>query len=206
MKHSVRQGEHIASIAAHYGFGNPDSIWMHPDNAELRRMRHPNTLLPGDEVSVPDLEVKTVRKPTGATHVFRLKSRPLLLRLRITGPLGEPLSNVSGRFEAEDRAIDVTTDGNGVLEQPIRPDVERAGLTLGEHEYSLLIGHLDPPETRTGVLARLNDLGYPAGDPADLDPDQLAFAIRLFQFDNGLEPTGEIDSRLTDKLEECFGC
>ena len=59
--HQVEQGECLSSIAYECGFF-PDTIWNHPQNAELKRKRNnPNALMLGDIISVPDKRIKEVR-------------------------------------------------------------------------------------------------------------------------------------------------
>jgi hypothetical protein len=57
-RHTVRQGDCIASISFRNGF-LPETIWNDPNNAELRRTKHPNILKPGDIVFIPDKRPKT---------------------------------------------------------------------------------------------------------------------------------------------------
>ena len=49
----VRQGEHLAGIAARYGF-DPQPVWEHEANSELREQRRdPQILAPGDLLYIP---------------------------------------------------------------------------------------------------------------------------------------------------------
>ena len=53
--HKVEPGESLYSIAHKYGIACWQSIYEHPDNADLRRRRpNPHVLHPGDEVRVPE--------------------------------------------------------------------------------------------------------------------------------------------------------
>ena len=102
------------------------------------------------------------------------------------------------------------TDGDGYVEQEIPAKAERATLKIGELELDLRIGHLDPVDTTTGLVARLNNLGYYNGDlpeeDADLDQEQLAFAIELFQWDNDFTVDGQKTDDLLGKIRDTFGC
>jgi hypothetical protein len=85
-KHTVKQGECISSIADKYGLFW-DTLWNHPENAELKRQRKdPNVLLAGDEVFIPEKEEKNESCETEQTHRFRLKGVPAKLRLRLMRP------------------------------------------------------------------------------------------------------------------------
>src|SRR5262245_51728275 len=56
--HTIQTGECISSVAYRYGFF-PSTIWDHPENAELKRLRRdPNVLYADDAVHVPELRVK----------------------------------------------------------------------------------------------------------------------------------------------------
>jgi hypothetical protein len=56
----IKQGECLTTIALARGFV-PQTIWDHPDNAELKELRHTHqALLPGDRVVIPDLEEKNL--------------------------------------------------------------------------------------------------------------------------------------------------
>jgi hypothetical protein len=37
--HIVQQGEHLSGIAAKFGFSSFRTIWQHPENAELKKLR-----------------------------------------------------------------------------------------------------------------------------------------------------------------------
>jgi N-acetylmuramoyl-L-alanine amidase len=74
--HTVAQGEYLSGIAKHYGFANHVTIWNHPQNAALKKLRvNPNVLLPGDQAFIPDKAPKQESAPTGRTSRFRLGGR-----------------------------------------------------------------------------------------------------------------------------------
>src|SRR4249920_3437269 len=91
--HVVRQGEHLTQIAERYGF-DYKSLWNHPDNATLKRLRgNPNVLFPGDVVRVPDKRLRYERRPTGQSHQFKIVGTKLMLRLALRDFGNEPLAN-----------------------------------------------------------------------------------------------------------------
>ena len=211
LQHTVQQGEHLSSIAERYGFADYRVIWDHPDNAELKQLRQsPHVLLPDDVVSVPDRAEKSVPAETGKLHVYQVDAEPLRIRLRAQDYFGEPLASTDCVLTVEGTEYPLVTDGDGYVEQAIPARAERATLKIGELELDLRIGHLDPVNTTTGLVARLNNLGYYNGDlpdeDADLDQEQLAFAIELFQWDNDFTVDGQKTDDLIDKLENTFGC
>ena len=82
-KYIVQQGECLSSIAFEKGF-LWETIWNHSENQRLKSERKdPNVLQPGDELFIPDKDLKKFSKPTEAEHVFRRKGTPAKFRLRI---------------------------------------------------------------------------------------------------------------------------
>jgi hypothetical protein len=206
-EHNVEQGDHIARIAAQYGFTSSAPIWDHPDNAELKTARQtPNILAPGDRVAVPLPTTKEVEVASGTKHRFQLRRGRLLLRVRVLDLAGAPVASTPCTLAIDGKSSDATTDGDGVVEAPIEADARVARLTLGDLDYELFIGFLDPVGTLSGVAARLHALGYPAGDVDEPDEAQLAFAAELFRFDQGLPVSGDLDPALGDALRDAFGC
>ncbi|XXY48272.1 peptidoglycan-binding domain-containing protein [Sorangium sp. So ce269] len=206
-KHVIRQGEHLASIAARYGFANDDAIWQHPDNAELKRKRRsPYVLAPGDTLAIPDAEAKEVDASTGRMNRFVLKRTWLQLAVRLLDWRDQPLQGARCELAVDGISEEVTTDADGIVRKPIPRDARRATLTYGGVGYDLAIGHLDPVEAPAGLAARLSALGYWMGDPGDVDEDMLRFAIELFQYDHGLTVDGERTPSLETAVEDAHGC
>ena len=104
---------------------------------------------------------------------------------------------------------DGRTDADGRLEQTISPAARRGTLVLnpgtpGERKIELNLGHMDPVEEWVGVSKRLFNLGYPC--PAHDEPSAaLAAALRAFQRDQGLEPSGEADAPTRQRLRDAHG-
>jgi N-acetylmuramoyl-L-alanine amidase len=72
----------ISSIAFENGF-YWETLWNHPNNANLKNDRKdPNILKPDDIVHIPDLRLKEVTKPNEQVHKFKLKGL-VKLRLRV---------------------------------------------------------------------------------------------------------------------------
>jgi N-acetylmuramoyl-L-alanine amidase len=92
IRHTVKEGDCIASIAAEYGFF-PDTIWNDPANKELRERRaSPYLLAPGDTVMIPEKRVKQIEKPASQKHRFRRKGVPATLRICVLGDVIEAAS------------------------------------------------------------------------------------------------------------------
>jgi len=200
--HTVKQGECITSIADKYGLFW-ETVWNHDQNGELKQQRKdPNVLQPGDELFIPDKEVKEEDCATEQKHRFRKKGIPAMLKVRILLS-NEPLSDKPYTLIIDDQIIaEGITDQDGFVEEPIPPNAREGSIIVGEGENRLVfpvsLGTLDPIDTDEGVAGRLMDLGYPAHD-------DLNEAIRAFQKDNDIEPTGNIDNQTREKLKEAFG-
>ena len=58
-RHVGQPGDHVSRIADENGFGSWETLWDHPDNAELKAKRkNPNVLAEGDEVAIPEKKKK----------------------------------------------------------------------------------------------------------------------------------------------------
>ena len=98
------------------------------------------------------------------------------------------------------------------MDEKIPPDASKGIIVLDEGEneevYEIMLGHIDPIDTPSGIKARLENLGYECGED-DNTLDQMTIeAIRMFQADNDLKilPSDftEIDQDTLDKLEELY--
>src|SRR5262245_657447 len=89
----VQRGDCISSIAHAFNL-SWETVWNHPNNADLKKARKdPNILKEGDIVHVPDLEQKQCEVATGAVHRFKVKKMTAQLKLRIVEeppPTGKP--------------------------------------------------------------------------------------------------------------------
>lgn len=199
------QGECISSIAFRHGFF-PDTIWNHPDNAELKRLRRdPNVLLAGDVVQVPDLRPKEVDAATEECHRFRRKGVPEKLRIKIEDEAGEPIANAPYEITIDGKHRRGTTDADGWVIESIPPDAQGGTLVVGkegeEQEHELNLGHLDPIEELTGVQARLKNLGYGCAVDGQLS-EQTREAIKKFQLERSLDATGEPNDATRERLQK----
>ena len=217
-RHTVKQGEHLSHIAALYGFSDYKAIWDYGENAELRKKRKdPHILAPGDVVAIPDPRKKTVTKPAGTSHRFKLATVVLQLRVKLIDRWDHPLHDAPCWFRIDDtddqghpkKAIAVykLTNKEGLFEFPItRTAVEgelevqasaesQKPVARQQEKFDLFVGGLEPVATNNGLRARLNNLGYFAGLAEEIeDKEQLRWAIEEFQFDHGIKPqNGDFD-------------
>jgi hypothetical protein len=209
--HIVKQGEHISRIAAQNGFLDYHTVWDDPQNAELSKKRNPNVLFPGDQVFIPDKEVKTEASPTGRRHRFKLSMRPLKLRIVVQNYDRTPIAGTACSLEVEGNTKSLTTNAKGLIDEPIPATAEMAKLTIRNDEFSIRIGHLDPVEENSGLEARLNNLGYYVAPEDKRDKDELRSAIEEFQRDYGMvppggKPSGVADAATLAKLKAVHGC
>ena len=216
-KHVVEQGEYTSGIAAQHGFPSHKGIWNDPGNADLKKRReNPNILLPGDELVIPKIELGSESRASEARHPFTLGAEKLKLRLKLLDEVSSPIKDVSCRLRAEQTHEDLKTDGEGKVEMRI-PRVSREGrVVVDAPDVSLKldagigIGELNPIDTSSGQIGRLNNLGYNAGDlgtkPTDEGYTQFVSAIEEFQCDHGLKVDGLCGPQTRSKLKEVHGC
>ncbi len=212
-KHTVKQGEHLSRIATEAGFSDPGTIWEHPENAPLRQRReNPNVLMPGDELHIPDRELREESRPTERRHRFRRRGHQVALRIRLLDFDNRSLPNTPCELRVEGRVFSLETDSDGRIEQPILSTDEDALLIFTdplvpfEVATRIRIGHLDPVEEASGQKARLTNLGYFAPHEDDGDKDRFEHAIQEFQCDHGLEVDGICGPATRAKLKEVHGC
>lgn len=214
--HHVQQGECVAKIAERYGFF-PGTIWEHAANADLRKSRRDNLyiLFPGDQVVIPGKRQQDVSVAAGDRMIVQRRGVPERLRIRFLDEDGKPragvayLLNVTTRDGSPVKAVAGNTTEDGFVDQPIPPSAVTAEIMLVHdlepETYQFDVGYIDPIDTPSGVVARLNNLGYRCGQIADGAPANLAPAIRAFQYRSGIECTGILDAATRDLLERRHG-
>lgn len=214
---TLAQGDCLSSIALRHGF-DPETVWQHGDNADLRERRiDPNALLPGDRLFVPEIEEKDEPVETDTLKTFKLSVGPLRLRVRLTRH-GKPRSGEGYELEYDQGSkFDGETDDDGFVDQPLPIGAKSAILRMlpeaeeGEEpdqepeEYELVLGHLDPHDEPSGVQGRLRGLGYYFGEvDGDVGPQTRA-ALQRFQKVEGLAVTGEADEATITALRDAYG-
>jgi N-acetylmuramoyl-L-alanine amidase len=213
--HRVKQGECLSSIAKKYSFTDWRTIYNHPQNAEFRRKRpNPNLIYPGDQIFIPDKDLKQELGGTEQRHKFRVKAQQTLLRIMLQDEQGQPLSGKRYKLSVQDRTYEDITGGDALIEHVIAADADRGELTVWPNEdpsstgfiWTLKIGHLDPVEESTGVQARLNDLGFPCGPVDGICGPWTQAAVKAFQDKYGLTVDGIPGPQTQGKLKEIYGC
>lgn len=217
-RHIVKQGECLSLIARQYGFASYKRIYESPDNEAFRRRRpNPDVIFPGDELVIPEPQVKTLTLQTGQTHSFRFKSPKRKLRFRLSLPGGGSLAGQPYALEVGNKVLEgEVLDGN-LVEQDVPVDAQRASLLLKRFNVRLAlhVGALDPTHDEdsgepvvTGVQARLNNLGYDCGEVDGRVGSRTTAALKRFQTEvmRMTDPTGTLDLETCRRLLEEHGC
>jgi len=206
--YKVRAGDSIASIAHKFGLF-ADTVWDHPDNADLKSARgNPDLLLAGDRVTIPEKRIREESGAAGARHRFRRKGIPRTLRIRLIDCDGTPLSNGKVTVAVDGAApASVVADGDGWVEHGIEPNAKIAIVRLEDgNEFEFKLGNLSPLNTTLGVQQRLHNLGYFDGRLDGKPSEALRQALTDFQASQELELTGESDAPTLDELENLTSC
>ncbi|HEV3237124.1 MAG TPA: peptidoglycan-binding protein [Gemmataceae bacterium] len=215
--YTVKQGDHLSKIAKENGFTDYTVIWDHPNNADLKKERqNPNVLYPGDQVFIPDMEEKQESGGTDKHHNFTVDKKTLKLRLVLEDIYEKPIAGAQCALLIDGQTYQLTTDGNGKLEQEIPLDAEEGVLTIrGEQTpfaneiLPIKIGHLDPVDEVSGQVGRLNNLGYFAGQLDGSDADAFESAVEEFQcdhFPDKKDVDGICGPKTQTKLKQVHGC
>jgi hypothetical protein len=210
----VQQGDHLARIAKAFGFSDWHTIWSHPNNADLKKNRqNPNVLYPGDLLYLPDRQLRQEPCSTDNKHGFMKKASDLKLRLTLRDQYEQPIANASCNLILGAKSGTVTTDGSGKIEADIQPDdhdgiliIQNSETPFENAQISFKIGDLDPVLETSGQVARLNNLGYFAGDILQPDPATFQSAVEEFQCDNNLTVDGICGPATQAKLKQVHGC
>ncbi|MDC0743226.1 type VI secretion system tip protein TssI/VgrG [Polyangium mundeleinium] len=135
------------------------------------------------------------------------------LSLKLTDPDFVPYANKEYMLTAGGVAFEGSTGPEGQLELDIPKHADAAQVVLfvdgrptGKMlRYNVALRDLPEATSVRGAQTRLKNLGYFWGEIGDeLDVD-AARALREFQEDHGIEPTGRLDSQTAAKLSEVHG-
>ncbi len=197
----VEEGDCMSSIAVKTGH-DWKTVWNDPANEELKRLRKdPSVLMPGDRLTIPPFESKEAACATGKRHVFKRRGVPEKLRIRVVDGT-KPRANTPYLLDVDGQPREGVTGGDGTLEVWISPAAKAATLFIDDDVYELALGFLDPVETRSGAIARLQNLGYlPLGPVED---DRYLDALGGFQSDWKIQVTRELDAATRRKLDDVY--
>ena len=209
--YTVVQGDCLSAIALRFGFADWRTIYNHGNNAEFRRLRpNPNLIYPGDNVFIPETDTRTDPAPVDAWHNYKVEGQKTLVRVRMLDGDMTGLNGKKYRLEYDGKTKEGTLGGDGMVEQEIAPDSENAKLTVwldGDTSrpgviWDIRLGHLDPPDTPSGIQARLRNLGFDPGPIDGIIGPRTEAAIRGFQSRFGLTVDGIAGPNTQNKLKE----
>ncbi len=192
-------------IAAQYGLPWK-KIWDHPQNKALSDLRKsPNILYPGDELFIPEIELRYEDCPTETLTQFKWHSAQNKLHLVLRDEWDKPLKNISYTLHIRGRSpIEKKTGSDGLIEAEVPEDIDSVRLIVKDlnMHLDLMVGHLDPVSRITGVQQRLNSLGFNCGAVDGIVGPATRAALQRFQAWAGVKQTGVADSRTRQELEK----
>lgn len=206
----VRQGDYLTKLAFVHGF-DVDEVWGDPKNDEIRGLRKDHHILaPGDVVYLPVKEKEGLPIQKGVVNRYVAKVPRVDISLVFKDDDGKLIAGedfeILGSAARDGRRSTEQTkdDGSVCISVPVTTRevsvlFPRRGIT-----YVVRVGDMDPHEEMTGVMRRLENLGFYRLDP-ELGIDHgtaLRAAIRAFQRSKGLEPTGELDDTLKKAIAD----
>lgn len=208
LEHVIRPGECLASLAAKLR-ATVDEIWKLEENAALREQRRdPYVLAPGDRVMVPAPSTGGVRVIAGQRHVFQVQTSYADFQVRVDRN-GKPRANAAYKLVIDGGAFEIegVSDDQGVVRARIPASAKRGVVEFADGRGRVVfeLGALEPWDTVRGVQGRLRDLGYYLGEVDGILGPRSARALRRFQQDQRLEPTGKADDATKLALRSKFG-
>jgi N-acetylmuramoyl-L-alanine amidase len=200
----LKKGDSVDSIAHKFGLF-PDTIWLHPKNADLKALRKYRTvLLENDLLFVPVKDTKTVQVASDKKHSFKRLGVPAKFNLQLLKS-HEPLTKADWKLVIPGFPDKVgKTDTNGYFSTYVPPNITKAKLYYDNPVtcQNLLFGELSPIDTILGQQQRLCNLGYLSGSPSGNNCESMSTAVMAFQIEQGLESTGIADESLIKLLEK----
>jgi hypothetical protein len=222
MDYTVQQGDCMSSIAYENGFFWK-TLWNLPQNAALKAKRkNPNVLLAGDIVYIPDLRVKQEPRPTDARHQFVKLGVPEKLNIKLLDYNHKPRPNVDYILVVDGVLRKGTTDGGGLITEPIPPNAKKGKLTFAappdvdgtgkpistkpkKQVMTLQLGHLNPISEVSGLKARLSNLGLYKGPIDETLDNNARQAISAFQARQRIPVTGAADAATQQAVQALHG-
>lgn len=200
----------IADATGHFW----KTIWDDPENAELKEARgNPETLLPGDKITIPALRSKQESRPVDQTHRFKRKGVPVKIEFKVATQGGKTFAGKDYSLRIGKRVYEGVTDDEGRLEHWVTPSSSTGELTVAldtdgfpeTGRWSLNVGGLPPADTALGLQTRLKNLGYDCGALDGVMGDGARAALAKFQTAQNLEATGVADATTIQRLSDTHG-
>lgn len=208
-QYTVKQGDCILSIAEDFGL-LWETIWNHPDNAQLKqRRKDPNILLPGDVVTVPEKDLRVESAQTEKRNKFVIQMPQAQVRLRLHDFKRQPRANLAYTATVDGAITSGRSDGDGFITLPVAPNAREMKLDVTEgsrtDHYTLPLGAIDPIEEISGVQQRLTNLGLACASENGTMGELTKTAIRALQVEKGLKATGELDDATRQAVLKMHG-
>lgn len=206
-EHPIAPGEHLSRVAGQRGFRGYGPLWDHPANQGLRQRRvNPHILAVGDQVHVPELELREVDRGTEQRHRFKVDLRPLSLRVQFQRWDRAPRSGVPATVLLDGKSAPAQALAPAGLAVVVEALTDRCRIGFPTEELLLRLGFLQPADTVAGYRERLTNLGYEAGDSDNPSDYQLRSAIEEFQCDEHLSVDGKVGPKTRAQLVLRHGC
>jgi type VI secretion system secreted protein VgrG len=151
-------------------------------------------------------------QPTTDSETGETKTKPFKVRLQDAD--FEPLAKKHYVLFAEGQRLEGETSGDGGIDVEITAEATVVDVTLylddyptgRTRRYTMNVAEL-PPETKwPGALTRLHNLGYYGADTDKTEPAATEHdAVKWFQKDHELEPTGELDGATAATIKKVHG-
>lgn len=214
--HNVQQGETVSSIARKYGFPDWESLYNHPDNADLKDLRpNPDLIYPKDKVVIPERNVAQFKAKLNEKQTFRSKAKRNTIKLKVGAIGGSLWANRKVELKIDEEIIESTTDDDGVAEFKLPKRHSNIAILniYTEKETSkpcysveVKLGHLDPITELTGQQARLTALGFDCGLLTPKTNKRYEKALEEYQQVMGLKVDGICGPETQKSLEKEYGC
>jgi hypothetical protein len=135
-EHVIDQGDCVFSLSYENGLFWR-TVWNHPTNSELRRLRpDPSILYPGDVLFIPERTLKIVSAATDQRHSYIRKGVPAKLRLRLMGERQPEDQGAAAQSEAE---VTETGYAEASIEYPAGQTSQRRDEPLANVPYRIQI-------------------------------------------------------------------
>ena len=214
----VKQGDTLRSMALASGIADWKTIYDAAENAAFKQKcesgaRDPNILFPGEEIFIPNREMKHDPAATDARHTFRVPLPPKT-KLSIVLELadGTAMADQAWTLVVAGQTYSGTTGEDGLVEAEIAADAQNGTLTFGDRSFEIRIGYLNPldqeidDEGISGAQARLANLGYAIKTIDGQLNEETRAALTDFQAANGLTESGEVDEETRKALAAAYRC
>ena len=205
----VRQGDYLTKLAHTMGF-DPDLVWNHSKNSELREKRADKDLLhPGDILWLPpspDKKRLQVRSGAANRYIARIPKKPVEVRIQVGGePLADEPAVILG---IGPDPFETKTDVAGWIRTEVQVHVREIEVILPRKRRTLRVrvGDMDPVNTVNGLRKRLQHLGFYQPTRVGVenqdasDPSALIGALKAFQMARNIAPSGKLDDETKSAL------